>query len=142
MTAPPVPPRRSVGVSLLFLYLVLSVIILVFSILILYQGINLYSAGEVEIATVWILMGALGMGVSFLITLRLRKGVASPQLSPYKVVTAAECGKCGFKSLRKFERGDYVFKQVENCPKCSNPMAITSIYSEEEAKKGGLFTAL
>jgi len=90
---------------------------------------------------VWISMGALGMGTSFFITWRLRKGAVAPQASQLNVVTMAECGKCDFKSLRKFERGDYVFKPVEKCPKCSDPMTITSIYFEEAAKKGGPFRA-
>jgi len=136
------PPRRPVGVSNLFLYLVVSFILLVFSILVLYQGVALYSHGELDAAIVWISMGALGMAASFLITWRLRRGAIAPQLSPFNVVTVAECGKCDFKSLRKFERGDYVFKQVEKCPKCSNSMAITSIYSEEVAKKSGPFRGL
>lgn len=136
------PPRRPVGVSVLFLYFVLSFILLVFSILVLYQGVALYSHGELDTAIVWISMGALGMGVSFFITRRLRRGTMTPRLSPFNVVTVAECSKCDFKSLRKFERGDYVFKQLEKCPKCSNSMTITSIYLEEAAKKGGLFTAL
>lgn len=142
MTAPPAPPRRPVGVSVLFLYLVLSFILLVFSILVLYQGVTLYSNGQVDIAVVWISMGALGMATSFFITWRLRRGAMKPQLSPLNVVTVAECSKCDFKSLRKFERGDYIFKQVEKCSKCSNSMTITSIYFEEAAKKGGLFTGL
>jgi len=136
------PPRRPAGVSALFLYLVISFILLVFSMLVLYQGVALYSRGELDAAIVWISMGALGMGSSFFITWRLRRGAIAPQLSPFNVVTVAECSKCDFKSLRKFERGDYVFKQVEKCPKCSDLMSITSIYSEEAPKKGGLFKAL
>lgn len=134
-------PRRPVGVSALFLYLILTFILLVFSILVLYQGIALYSRGQVDAAIMWISMGALGMGSSFFITMRLRRGVVAPQ-SPLNVVTVAECGKCDFKSLRKFERGDYVFKQVEKCPKCSDSMTISSIYFEEAPKKGGPFKAL
>ena len=134
-------PRRPPGVSSLFLYLIVSFVLLVFSILVLYQGLSLYS-GQADVAMLWISMGALGMGTSFFITWRLRKGAIAPQVSQFNVVTVEECGKCDFKSLRKFERGDYVFKKVEKCPKCSDSMSITSIYYEAPAKKGGPFKAL
>ncbi len=43
--------------------------------------------------------------------------------------------KCGFKNIREFERGDYIFKEVEECPKCEEKMMISSIYREAEEEK-------
>ena len=54
---------------------------------------------------------------------------------PLKMLTTIECRKCGFKNVRPFAKGDYVFKAVENCQKCNEPMLITGIYIEEVKKK-------
>jgi len=53
---------------------------------------------------------------------------------PLSMTSVVECKKCGLKSLRKFARGDFVFKTVENCEKCSTPMLVTGIYTEEARK--------
>jgi formate dehydrogenase maturation protein FdhE len=51
-----------------------------------------------------------------------------------KVTTVEECPKCGLKSKRKFQQGDYVIKRSGTCPKCNIPMYIKMIYLEEEPK--------
>lgn len=129
------PPRRAAGVSGLFLYFVMLIILFAFSMLFLYQGLYLYSEGKAQAAVTPLFFGLFGVIVSLLILRRLRKSIVILKPSAMNVVTVAQCGKCGFKSLRKFERGDYVFKQVEKCPKCSEPTTITSIYLEGIGKK-------
>ena len=52
------------------------------------------------------------------------------------VTTTMECSKCGFKNVRDFQRGDYIFKETEQqCPKCNEKMSIASIYREVKEKK-------
>jgi ribosomal protein L40E len=50
------------------------------------------------------------------------------------ITTTIECRKCGFKSVREFQRGDYIFKEVEPCQKCNEKMLITAIYREVKEK--------
>jgi hypothetical protein len=51
-------------------------------------------------------------------------------------MTTIECRKCGSKSVREFQRGDYVFKELEPCQKCpDDKMLITAIYKEVKEKE-------
>jgi len=51
-------------------------------------------------------------------------------------MTIIECRKCGFKNVREFQRGDYIFKQMGTCEKCNEPLLVTGIYREiKEPKK-------
>ncbi len=100
----------------------------------LYSAIEASQSGNSDQALYFVLLGGAGIGISFYITYSIRKRTISQKPLP-KVTTTSECKKCGFKSLRKFEKGDYVFKQVGNCQKCNEPMLITSIYAEQAVKK-------
>jgi hypothetical protein len=58
------------------------------------------------------------------------------KLAPPKVTTTVECRKCGVKSVRDFQRGDYVYKELEACQKCpDDKMIITAIYKEVKEKE-------
>ena len=55
-----------------------------------------------------------------------------------KVMTTIECQNkgCQNKTVREFQRGDYVFKDVETpCPKCGGKQMITGIYKEVKEKE-------
>ena len=53
-----------------------------------------------------------------------------------KVMTTIEC-KCGSKTIREFQRGDYVYKDLDTpCQKCPNTrQMITAIYKEVKEKE-------
>jgi ribosomal protein L40E len=52
-----------------------------------------------------------------------------------KVMTTVECRKCGSKSVREFQRGDFVFKELDSCQKCDDKQLITAIYKEVKEKE-------
>ena len=52
-----------------------------------------------------------------------------------KVMTTVECKKCGTKDVREFERGDFVFKELDKCDKCEENKIITAIYKEVKEKE-------
>ena len=79
------------------------------------------------------ILGMIGLSVSLYATYMLRKRALFQKPLP-RIITTVECKKCGFKSLNKFEKGDYVFKSVGNCQNCNEPMLITAIYAEESKK--------
>ena len=61
-----------------------------------------------------------------------------------KVYTVIQCGNCGEKNTRPFEKGDYTFKKLNNekCPKCekTSDSLIVEIFSEwEDPKKDKIF---
>jgi len=55
----------------------------------------------------------------------------------YKTMKVIECIGCGYKiTSDKVERGDYINKEVGNCPKCEEgKLLITGIYREKIGKK-------
>ena len=52
-----------------------------------------------------------------------------------QVLTTLECPKCDYKSIRDFQREDYIFKETGPCQKCDENMKITAIYREVKKKK-------
>jgi len=127
-----------IGVSTIFLYFIVLAALFVISIWFLYVGLTSYVSGEFETATVMALIGVIGLGISLIVLRRLRRRIMVPlqqPLIPLNVLTVEQCDKCGFKNVKKFERGDYVFKTAEKCPKCGTLTTITSIYYEGLVKK-------
>ncbi len=87
-----------------------------------------------EIAWVILLFGFLGVAISTYILLQARRRLAKLRIIIPPVTTTIECKKCGFKSIREFQRGDFIFKELEKCQKCDDVMMITAIYREVEDK--------
>ena len=53
-----------------------------------------------------------------------------------KVMTTIECKKCDTKTMREFQRGDYVYKELDACPKCPDTkQIITAVYKEVKEKE-------
>lgn len=54
---------------------------------------------------------------------------------PPKMTTTLQCGKCGIKNVRDFQRGDYIYKQTdEPCPNDKEKMTISAIFHEIKDK--------
>ncbi|MCJ7469321.1 hypothetical protein MUO74_02335 [Candidatus Bathyarchaeota archaeon] len=115
-------------VSSLVLMVIMITIALSLTALIL--AINAYSAEDSFVALWLILVGFIGVGLSAYVLLQMKRRVtrANTELPP--ITTTVECKKCGFKNVREFQRGDYIFKDVEPCQKCNEKMMITAIYRE------------
>jgi hypothetical protein len=99
----------------------------------IFQAINAYIEGLVDRAIFFAIIGVIGVGATVYMMSNLMKRAARRVVTP--VMTTVECLRCGFKSIRRFARGDYVFKTEGNCKKCNEPMLITAIYAEEVKKK-------
>ena len=99
----------------------------------LYQALGAYTEGSMDRALFFAIIGLTGIGVTVYMMSTLMKRVAKRITPP--VMSTIECLKCGFKSIRKFAKGDYVFRTEGNCQKCNEPMLITAIYAEEVKKK-------
>jgi len=81
-----------------------------------------------------ILIGFAGVALSTYVILQMRRRVSRLRIEIPPINTTIECRKCGFKSVREFQRGDYVFKEAEPCQKCTDKMMITAIYREVKDK--------
>jgi len=96
-------------------------------------AIYLYNTAP-EIAVYWLLLGFIGLALSTYVLFQTRQRILRLRIETPPITTTIECRKCGFKSVREFQRGDYVFKEVEPCQKCNEKMIITAIYREVREK--------
>jgi hypothetical protein len=81
-------------------------------------------------------VGVIAMGLSVYWLLQTRRKMVNTKTQQTKVMTTIECRKCGSKNVREFQRGDYVYKELETCQKCpDDKMIITAIYKEVKEKE-------
>jgi hypothetical protein len=92
-----------------------------------------------DVAWILLILGAIGVFMSAYTLLGIRRRALRTKIEIPPVTTTIECRKCGFKNVREFQRGDYIFKEVEPCQKCNDKMLITAIYREVKEKEKELF---
>ncbi|MGB8781411.1 MAG: hypothetical protein WCD81_12285 [Candidatus Bathyarchaeia archaeon] len=123
----PTPRIASSVIIAVFLALALSFIALIYALSILDQ--------DIETASIFLIMGFLGVALSTYVLFQTRRRLSKLKIVPAPVTTTIECKKCGFKNVREFQRGDYIFKEGEPCQKCNEKMLITAIYREVKEKE-------
>jgi len=118
--------------SLLYVAIVASTFLI--SVVLVYLAFQSYVNGRLEEANYYAMWGISSAAISILMLYQVRK---RPKLmiKPYHVMTAISCEHCGFKTVRDFQKGDYVFQHVGKCPKCDGELVITSIYRSEEEEE-------
>jgi hypothetical protein len=93
-------------------------------------------AGDYSAAAILAIIGLIALTMSSFTFLQSRRQVAEMKIEIPKVMTTIECRKCGTKTVREFQRGDFVFKELDACPKCpSEKQMITAIYKEVKEKE-------
>jgi len=116
-------------------YLMMIVlIVMALSIVALVSAVYVYES-DFQFAVILLAMGLIAMGMSVYVLLQSRKRLTSMKIEAPKVMTTIECKKCGFKNVREFQRGDFVFKDLDPCQKCNDKMIITAIYKEVKEKE-------
>lgn len=123
----PTPRVSSSVIIAVFLALALSFVALIYAVSILDQ--------DYETASIFLIMGFLGVALSTYVLFQTRKRLSKLKIAVPPVTTTIECKKCGFKNVREFQRGDYIFKEGEPCQKCNEKMLITAIYREVKDQK-------
>ena len=132
MTEKAEPPTREVSSFLLMIILV----ILVLAVTALFMGANAYQGNPKDTSAISLmLIGFIGLALSAYMLLQTKKKPLRAAFEMPRVITTILCQKCGFKNVRDFQRGDYIFKETELCPKCNEKMMITSIYREVQEKE-------
>ncbi|MGB9914981.1 MAG: hypothetical protein ACPLIG_03375 [Candidatus Bathyarchaeales archaeon] len=105
-------------------------IVLALSMVALISAVNLFVEGNEVAAGYLLIIGLIAMALSLYVMVQSRKRLADMRIEAPKVMTTIECKKCGFKNVREFQRGDFVFKELDPCQKCNEKMLITAIYKE------------
>ena len=111
----------------IFVTLALSLAAIIFAVSVLDQN--------TETAWILLLLGFLGVTLSTYVLFQTRRRLSKLKIVAPPVTTTIECRKCGFKNVREFQRGDYIFKELEPCQKCNDKMLITAIYREVKEKE-------
>ena len=118
-------------------YLTMIVLIVVaLSIISLILAANAYYIGQTLAAGFLAIIGLVALTMSVFTLYQSRRQVSQMKIEIPKVMTTVEC-KCGSKTVREFQRGDYVFKDLDvPCQKCPNTrQMITAIYKEVKEKE-------
>ena len=124
---PPTTGISSFSLAMIFITVILSTIAL-------FLGLSTYESQDLG-AVPYMLIGFIGLAISAYMLLQFRRKPSRAAFEMPKVITTILCQKCGFKNIRDFESGDYIFKETESCPKCSEKMMISAIYREVKEKK-------
>ena len=124
-------PTNKVSVMALFIIF----LVLALSVAAIALAANLYIYENSIAAAYLALIGCVGLVMSAYVLLQTRRMMMRLKIEVPSVTTIIECKKCGFKSVREFQRGDYIFKEMEPCQKCNEKMIITAIYREIREKK-------
>jgi hypothetical protein len=98
-------------------------------------SVNAFLAGNEIVAGYLLIIGFIAMGLSVYVMFQSRKRAASLKIEAPKVMTTVECRKCNIKNVREFQRGDFVYKDLDPCEKCDDKMVITAIYKEVKEKE-------
>lgn len=124
--------ERGPGTKISTFVLMVTILVLVFSLVSIYLAMEALpdmSAGY------FLIIGFIGLALSTYMLYQTRRRVLRLAIKMPPVLTTIACQKCGFKNVRDFKQGDYIFKDMDPCPKCKEKMVITSIYREVEEKK-------
>ena len=117
---------------------VFMVVLAVYALAIVSIGlaVSLYSSSEQPFVWIWMLiLGFVSITLATYVLFQSRRHVTTMKTVTPQVMTTIECKKCAIKTVREFQRGDYVYKELEKCTKCDDKQIITAIYKEVKEKE-------
>jgi Zn finger protein HypA/HybF involved in hydrogenase expression len=121
-------------VSSYLLFIVLIVVAL--SAVAICSAVYAYMIGAIVEAGFLAIIGAFALTISCVVFYQTKRNEAAMKVEAPKVMTYIECKNCGTKTTRDFQRGDFVFKELEACPKCpEQKLMITGAYKEIKEKE-------
>jgi hypothetical protein len=111
-------------------------IVLGLSVVALFSAVYAYTIGNDIAAGFLIIIGVFALALSGAVLYQTKRRTATLKTEAPKVMTTIECKNCGTKITREFQRGDYVFKELDACQKCpEQKQMITGIYKEIKEKE-------
>jgi hypothetical protein len=120
-------------------YVTLIVIIVIaLSVAALLLAANAYLIGDSLAAGFFALIGLVALSMSLFTLYQSRRQIAEMKIDIPKVMTTISCTNktCDSKTTREFQRGDYVYKDLETpCQKCGGKQMVTAIYKEVKEKE-------
>lgn len=118
-----------------YLMVIFSIIILAWAVWAMYSAFNFQQQGNMESFYFYAVASSVAIVLAVSSIMQMRRRMVLLQSMATKVLSVVLCASCGFKVVRVFGEGDFVYKEVGKCQQCSGPMRVESIYAEEPAKK-------
>lgn len=118
--------------------MIIVLIVLALSVVALFVAVETYFLGDTLAAAVFAGVGLIAMAMCLFLLYQSRKQAAEVKIEIPKVMSTLECQNkgCANKTIREFQRGDYVFKDLDvACGKCGGKQMITGIYKEVKEKE-------
>jgi hypothetical protein len=120
-------------------YLILIVmVVLALSIVALFVAAETLLQGDTLTAGLFAGIGIIAMAMCMFLLFQSKRQSAEIKLDIPKVMTTIECQNktCNNKTTREFQRGDFVFKDLDvACGKCGGKQMITGVYKEVKEKE-------
>jgi hypothetical protein len=118
-----------------YVMVIFSVIILAWAVWAMYNAFNFQQQGNTESFYFYAAASSVAIVLAVSSIMQMRRRILLLQSLAVKVLSVVLCANCGFKVVRGFADGDFVYKEVGKCQQCSGTMRVDSIYAEEPAKK-------
>lgn len=118
--------------------MIIVLIVLALSVVALFVAFETYFSGDTWAAVIFAGIGLIAMAMCLFLLYQSRRQAAEVKIEIPKVMTTIECQNkgCANKTIREFQRGDYVFKDLDvACGKCGGKQMITGIYKEVKVKE-------
>jgi len=118
-----------------YLMVIFSIIILAWAVWAMYSAFNFQQQGNMESFYFYAAASSVAIVLAVSSIMQMRRRVLMLRSLAVKVLSVVLCANCGFKVVRTFSGGDFVYKEVGKCQQCNGTMRVDSIYAEEPAKK-------
>lgn len=118
-----------------YLMVIFSVIILGWAVWAMYMALNYQQGGDMQNFYFYAIASSVAIVLAVSSLMQMRRRIAVLQKQAVKVLSIVLCGSCGFKVVRVFGLGDFVYREVGKCQQCDGTMRVESIYAEEPPKK-------
>jgi hypothetical protein len=117
-----------------YLMVIFSIIIIAWAVWAMYVAFDYQQQGNLESFYFYAAAGSVAIVLAVSSIMQMRRRVLLLRSLVVNVLAVVLCASCGFKVVRAFSEGDFVFKEVGKCQQCNSTMRVDSIYAEEPRK--------
>jgi hypothetical protein len=118
-----------------YVMVIFSIIILAWAVWALYNAFNFQQQGNTASFYFYAVASSVAIVLAVSSIMQMRRRILLLQSLAIKVLSVILCANCGFKVVRTFAEGDFIYKEVGKCQQCNGTMRVDSIYVEEPPKK-------
>ena len=124
---------------IVIIVLALSIVSIILAVSVYLSGVSTSQASTDDLTAGFLaVIGVIALSMSMFTLYQSRRQAAEMKIEVPKVMTTIQCTNksCDFKSIREFQRGDFVYKELDApCQKCSGKQMITAVYKEVKEKE-------